>query len=82
MFKIVITHVPSLTSGDPTPFRLPEAADFVGFHTDRAGVPLYNGLGGNVRRYRKVRTWVTREAAERNLHHLIARGYTARIEVV
>lgn len=91
MFQILITHRPSSTFGSDAPEALPEPTPFAGFRSTvgtrygfQTGQRPEVRLAGyfSSRGERRPQTWVTREAAERNLHHLIARGYTARIETV
>jgi hypothetical protein len=88
MFQILITHRPSSTFGSDAPEALAEPTPFAGFRStvgtrygyltgQRPEVRLAGNYGHGERQPAR---WVTREAAERNLHHLIARGYTARIE--
>jgi len=91
MWRILVTHFPEHKGGGefgPSTRALSEPRLFYGFRspTDRgrwgrgnvAEVVLYSeGKHG-----RGPKTWTTREAAERNVHHLIARGYTARVEEI
>lgn len=90
MFQIVITHRPSSRFGSDTPEALAEPTPFAGFRSTvgtrygfQTGQRPEVRLAGHFssRGERQPARWVTRAAAERNLHHLIARGYTARIEV-
>lgn len=81
MFQITVTHAPS--SDLTTKVALAEPLTFAGFrpytHRGLRGMsrPVFANDGT-----RQPKSWVTRDAAERNVHHLIARGYTARVQEV
>jgi hypothetical protein len=85
MYRIEVTHRPSSTFGSDKPEALPEPRLLYSFRSPTGRRKWQIGgvaevvLFDEYKHGRGPVTWVSKEAAERNLHHLIARGWTGKV---